>query len=243
MIMRKFTFTAIAVLFFSTAFAQKPDAGAFTIETQINLQTGTAPINIFTPNIRARYFISDGMALRLQFAYLSNKNTMTVTENADGTGGEGTITQSSSQFTFRPGIEKHFAGTNRLAPYIGAEINIQMGSAKESLDQASTDGYGFYYYDETTTAEVTGGWLSGPSSWGAGTTFGLNLLAGLDFYVTENLYLGGELGWGFNSYSGKDTELTVTVDGDTFNSTTPGAKSSGFGMAPTGFIRLGWLLQ
>lgn len=242
MIMKKFVTTAFAVFLFNVTFAQKPDAGAFTIETQINFQTGTAPINIFTPNIRVRYFISEDLALRLQFAYLSNKMTTTVTENFDGTGAEGSVDMSSSLFTFRPGIEKHFAGTNRLSPYIGAEINIQMGSAKETWDQANSDGFN-YFYEEGTTADITGDWVTTSPTWSAGSTIGLNLLAGLDFYVMENLYIGGELGWGFNSYSGKDVEGTQTVDGDTFTFTAPGAKSSGFGMVPSGFIRVGWLIQ
>jgi hypothetical protein len=38
------------------------------------------------------------------------------------------------------------------------------------------------------------------------TTFGLNLLAGTDFYFADNIYLGAELGFGFQTTSNKDTE-------------------------------------
>ena len=247
--MKKLMMIAAAALLAGSAFAQKPTAGSITLETQLNFQTGTAPVNFFTPNIRARYFLSEGMAVRVQFAFLSDKNTITVNEKADGSGADGEIKQSNSQFVFRPGIEKHFAGTAKLAPYVGAEINLTMAGAKEEWDQAAFDDLGgFYYYEKGTTAEVKGTWYNGNETWSAGTTIGLNLVAGADFFVWDNLYLGAELGWGFNSFKAKDMEASITYDDGTGTMVTDkykstGDKMSGFAMMPSGFLHLGWMLK
>ena len=240
--MKRFVTTIAAVFLISIALAQKPMAECFTLETQLNFQTGTAPVNIFTPNLRVRYFITDELAARLQFAFLSEKSVITVTENADGTGGDGSATLSSSQFTFRPGIEKHFTGTNRLDPYIGAEINIQIANAKETWDQADFDGFD-YYYEEGTTLDLTGGWAFMDPTWSAGSTIGVNVLGGFDFYITEHLYLGGELGWGFYSFNGKDAEATEVFGGNTFTYISTGDNMSGFMMLPSGFVRIGWTVK
>ncbi|MBK5285402.1 MAG: hypothetical protein JJE25_08350, partial [Bacteroidia bacterium] len=53
---------------------------------------------------------------------------------------------------------------------------------------------------------------------GASTTFGLNLIAGCDYYIAKNLSLGAELGFGFSMTSHPDVEdqwlkQTVTTSG------------------------------
>jgi hypothetical protein len=41
---------------------------------------------------------------------------------------------------------------------------------------------------------------------GANTTFGINLVAGFDYYIAKNLSLGAELGFGFSTTSMPDIE-------------------------------------
>jgi hypothetical protein len=70
--------------------------------------------------------------------------------------------------------------------------------------------------------------------------FGFALLAGMDFYVAENLFLGGEFGWASTTTTQKEGDVSVTIDGDTSTSTTPEQKSSSSGFGAVAGLRLGW---
>ena len=103
-------------------------------------------------------------------------------------------------FSIRPGYEKHFDGTDRLSPYIGGEIFFGMGSetlTREFHSPNDTDNL-----DDFVTWEITR--KQGHS------TIGLNILAGFDFYFSDNIYLGAEMGFGFASTTLKDRETEVS---------------------------------
>lgn len=232
--MKKILVLAQFVAIGFASFAQKATSGDFTLETQLNFQTGTAPISLFTPNIRARYFLSDDLAARAQFAFISSSDKTEDAENQDGTGKVGTRTQKSSTFTFKPGIEKHFAGTSKFSPYVGAELNFVFNSASEEWDNYDPS-VGF---SNGTKATITGAHdgfdgqnYNGPRG---SRTFGFNLIAGADYYFTEAIYLGGEFTWGYAMTSQRDVEVEVGSQ----KSKALGGSESGFALFTTG-IRLG----
>src|SRR5688572_13378152 len=89
----------------------KPASGDITMEANVNLLNGNVNLSNSLNQIRGRYFLSDDMAFRLgtNIRYRSDDP-------------EVNIKTSTFEFSLAPGIEKHFAGTNRLSPYIGADL-------------------------------------------------------------------------------------------------------------------------
>ena len=210
------------------AMAQKPTEGnPSSLEVQLNLAGENN--TVISPSLKYRYFLSSNLAIRFGLAYNSSKETNNVTENADGTGASGSQEVSSSSFSVSPGIEYHFAGTDRLSPYLGLAINIGGGKDKESWDNYADFGSGGGYAEGVSADVET------PVS-----SFGVALLAGADYYIAENFFLGAELGWATNTFTQKEGEATVTIDGDSSTSKTPEQKSSSAGFGSVGGVRIGW---
>lgn len=258
---------AIAITAISGAFAQKQEGG------EKNLEVNFAPLGgnpIGMDGIRLRLFNSDGtgairvrlglggtndVTVRKQAQELPNTNKTVIPELYD--------TKKSFNFSIRPGYEIHFDGTDRLSPYVGAELLFATGS--ETLIKE--------FHGASNPNELDLESASKWSTWEAErkrgtTTFGLNAVAGFDFYFTDKLYLGAEIGFGFQTKKHKDQEITLSNDhflysteaqGDTdFNDyayikdgkvvvETPVGdgtgkyKNSGWGPNYQATIRLGWL--
>ena len=212
----------------SLVMAQKPTEGnSSSLEVQLNLSGESN--TMVAPSLKYRYFLSNNLAIRFGLAYNSSKETNNVAENADGTGGTGTQEVSSSSFSVAPGVEYHFAGTDRLSPYLGLAISIGSGKDTENWDNYADFGDGGGYAEGVTADVET------PVS-----SFGVAFLAGADYYVAENFFLGAEFGWATNSITEKETSVTVTIDGDTSSSTSPEQKSSSSGFGSVGGVRIGW---
>jgi hypothetical protein len=172
---------------------------------------------------------------------------------------------SNFSFSLRPGYEMHCAGTDRLSPYGGAEIVFTKTSTKAATDNITEGNYSVTYYDTNTVSpKVPAPYtLLETNSKGGSTTFGINLIAGFDFYFAKNLSLGAELNFGYyhTSYSDLETEIVknTTTDPTTTGvfpnvshsvtstntvTSAPNQKqgsSSGFGPNAVAQIKLGWL--
>ncbi|MEJ8757081.1 hypothetical protein WG947_08745 [Pontibacter sp. H259] len=185
--------------------AVKPTAGNITTEVLFN---DFGDISLNNGLLRARYFASNDIAYRLSLGL--NYDYDKISEEAH---------TRVFGLTLAPGIEKHFAGTNRLSPYIGAELPISMQSAK--------------YEDDDNTIE-------GATSIGGGNrsffSVGLNAVAGVDFYFAKNFYVGVELGTGL-AYT-KDAD--IKVEGN-FSNETKGYHNVRFGQFVNGGIRVGYV--
>lgn len=196
----------------------KPAGGEKNIEVNF-APLGGSPISI--NNLRFRYFMSSDMALRVGFSVASSSNTTINSGNVNSV----ELESKTSNFglAINPGIEKHFAGTDRLSPYVGAELNFAMNSTTQTAEQlnATFDGV-------AGESEVKDG----------STTFGLNLLIGADWYFSKHIYMGTEVGFGFASTSNADTESSP-VTGPTVS--TPNGSSFNLGPNFNSAIRLGFL--
>ncbi|OFX27312.1 MAG: hypothetical protein A2033_10870 [Bacteroidetes bacterium GWA2_31_9] len=95
---------------------------------------------------------------------------------------------SSLEIGLRPGIEKHFAGTDRLSPYIGAELDFaKKFSTKKEESQIPED------VDVPTKNELYTKTTKGKDGF---MRVGVNAVAGFDYFFAKKLYIGAEFGFG-----------------------------------------------
>lgn len=223
-------FFAFAVACVSGAFAQKQTGGEKNLEVQF-APLGGNPVSI--SGIRLRLFNSESTAIRIGL-FIGGSSTETITQDADNDLDLLELTDLDKEFSFsiRPGFEKHFAGTDRLSPYVGGEILFGMtNTTTESMTQYDDDG------DPASYTTITKG---------GNSTFGINLVAGTDFYFADNIYLGAEIGFGFSRTKDKDNETSYVDAPDGFDdstSTVDNQTASSWGPNYQGTIRLGWLFN
>jgi hypothetical protein len=226
------------------AYAQKPAAGDKTVEFNLNFQTGTAGVGyangvnaLGTQELRFRYFMADDMAIRLKVGLGSSTTKSSDMQSIGGADVTAERTEKTGfGFALTPGIEKHFAGTDKLSPFFGAElpIGILSGSTVEVSNGDNAAG----------TATGTGDAYK--SETGSQFNIGLRLVLGADYYFTDAIYLGVEGGLGIFSMTSTGegtTSMTtgnaggapVTVEGKSLKS----SSSDLFG-ASAGTLRLGY---
>jgi len=225
--MKKLLILLGAVAISGSVMAQKPgsDDSNYSLEGMINYD-GTDGINWNAPNLRMRYFVNDNIAVRLTLGMESTSSTTNVYEAAPGTG-TGTIDESSMGWSLGLGAEYHLSGTDKLSPYFSAGLTF----GGMSYDGAAENSDGVDYM-----ADVSGSMNS------SGSTLGIGLGAGMDYYVADNIYLGVEMGFGWNSYTDKGGSTSFTVAGSTTTIDTPSGGSDSsvdIGGASLGF-RIGW---
>lgn len=222
--MKKLSLLVGGLILTGAVMAQKPADGApMSLEGGISYSTAT--LNFVAPTIRFRYFLSENLAARLTFSMANTKTSDNHYELANNEGAVGTEVNKTSMFGVALGAEYHFAGTEKLSPYVGLDIKFGGGGTAASWDNYNGFGYAADYTREDKAK--TG-------------MFGVNLVAGADYYFVENLYIGMELGFGFTANSTKAGESTVTTGGTSTTTKTPDSKSSALGNNVVGNFRLGW---
>lgn len=197
----------------------KPAAGEKSLEVQF-APLGGNPISI--GGIRLRSFSSSTSAMRLNvFIGYNTSSDITQQEDSDNDILETKDVSSSFTIALAPGIESHFPGTDRISPYVGAELPLSYTSSSEKVEQQVADEVQY-------TKTIDGSF-----------SVGLNGLAGVDFYFTPKMYLGTELGFGLQ-YTKTLPTKTKLSEGDAPD---PVKNGSSFTVAPNvqGQIRLGFL--
>lgn len=218
-----------------SAVAQKPIQGQRTAEVNLNFQTGVAAISYNLPaELRFRYFLKDNVALRLRLGMRSNSSKYSVS-NSQGTVISEVVNHSGFGLSIFPGYEKHFAGTAKLSPFVGAQLGISLNGGNSR--EVSNSGYS----NPSTNLVINGDSYKSKS----GSTLGLSLgcYMGADYYFAEHLYIGGEFGLGLFSMSstGEGSEKYVRLGApEVNNKTTKTSSSSLFGVY-TGGVRLGFV--
>lgn len=231
----KKTFLSIAAALVGTfAFAQKPTTGSKTAEVVLNFQTGTSAISYDLPGeLRLRYFMKDDMAIRVRLGLGSSSSTDKIADAAGTTTAE-IKTNSGFGIMLAPGIEKHFAGTSKLSPFVGAQLMIGFSTAATTEVTNANKSV-------PTAADVKNG-DSYKLDAGSNLGFGLGLIMGADYYITDGIFVGGEMGLGlFNMTSNGDGSINSKTGGVS----APELKTLGsssfdlFGVS-TGGVRLGY---
>jgi hypothetical protein len=236
-----FTTIAIVVATCTITNAQetefKPAKGANNLELNF-IPLNSKPIQI--TNIRYRKFIGDKTAFRLGIglSFSSDKADSVFSSNVTA---NSTVKSKYSNNKFglniRPGIEKHFEGTNRLSPYMGAELDIALQSSKEVTPSGINSKDEFTVVTEKNKNK--GGFFRA----------GVNLVAGFDCYITKHLYMGSELGFGFSFTKYSDYKKTTSYPSSfTASNPDPGnpdptTQGSGMNVGPNfnSSIRLGYI--
>lgn len=161
------------IIITTNLFGQKQEQDNVTLEFEF-APLGAYPLKM--SGLRGRYFISDLSAFRLSLL-VGGTYTPTDTEVEDLP----TLTDKDRtiNFSINPGYEYHFDGTDKLSPYIGGELSYSKTSTKLSDES----------YNATQIRTLT--------TKTSNSTIGLRILAGGDYYFTDKIYLGAELGFGF----------------------------------------------
>ena len=192
-IMKKLMILVSAVALSGTMFAQKAGSdNPYSLEGAMNVSK--EGVSWAAPNLRMRYFIQDNLALRLTFG-------------RDGSSVTSTIPASTSTVT-------DTAGNTTTTTIPASEVTTKNSTMNFGLAAeyhlAGTDRMSPYF---------TAGFNVGNNTNTDVSTFGLNVGAGIDYYVAENIYVGLELGFNYN--------------------TSDGSRSSSFGNAASA-LRMGW---
>lgn len=224
-------FVLAILLLVGGIWAQKPTGGTVTAEVGLQGAINNITINPIA-GARVRYFLGDNLAVRLGLNLQSQSQTDRVFENPDGTGGVGEKKETFFLFGFRPGVEYHFAGGEKLSTFAGAQLILDITSAKTTRTNYAPGGG--YTPNFTQT-------IDGQSNLGAkGTTFGLGLYSGFDWYFIEKVYLGIEWGLNFTSTSHSDVTITTSAGGTTTIQKTAGSKAGDLAVFSVGILRLGY---
>ena len=231
--MKKTLLTVAAALVGTFAFAQKQTAGSKTAEVVLNFQTGTSAISYNLPGeLRLRYFLKDDMAVRLRVGLGSTSSTNKV---SDGVNTTAEIKNNSGfGIMLAPGIEKHFAGTSKLSPFVGAQLMINYNTAATTeVSNAGTSNPNASDVKSGDSYKLDGGSRLG---------FGLGLIMGADYYITDGIFVGGEMGLGlFNMTSNGDGTINSTTGGVAAKEQkTLGSSTLDLFGVTTGGVRLGY---
>ncbi|WP_348798976.1 hypothetical protein [Flavobacterium adhaerens] len=189
----------------------KPTKGTVTTEVGLNGGLNNAEIDLNDGIVKFRYFLEDDIALRAGLGISSYKDVDYFNNGSE--------TEKNSDNNIKLGVEKHFAGTNRLSTYAGAEVIFGFG---KEFSETSFDNGDYEDFEQKNSG------------------FGFGLFTGADYYVAKKLYFGVEAGISFMSEKFKDAEYSSYFGGVSDSSKTPGSKESSFVTAAFGGIRVGY---
>lgn len=205
------------------------------------------PLGIFAPGttvdqlvpqnvLFGRYYLSSNMALRVSLGINSlSSKSHSVDSVFIPEAGINTTDDNTSAFSFGigAGIENHFAtSASRLDPYVGAEFSIGMLGGINN-EMTSDNVYPTASNNQTVVTTT---------DWKGGMSYMINLLGGFNYFFSDNVAIGAEVGWGFGGLSmgGTYTQVTdVTVSGVTTTTQTTGeakVSASGFRVNSTGGV-------
>lgn len=220
------TCTLFLVLFLSFSLsAQKQETGSFTVELEFS-PLGSEPLKI--NSIRTRYFLSETIALRTS-VFAGGKRNASKSYNNDSS----LIfvnTNGNFDFSIRPGIERHFDITNRLSSYVGGEFYYGYNSTRNRVQSPNSNN------SIMTTLQI-----------GASSSVGFNMLSGTDFYFSDKIYMGIELGFGF-LFTGRSISKTKYKNQDessNLENTVSKGNTTDINWGPNyqGTIRLGYHIR
>ena len=175
--------------------------------------------------LKGRYFFQDDLALRLSLGLSSPSVKSTLEETNHSLENK----YRATTLYFGLGVEKHFTGTDRLSPYVGAELHV--GSYTTNAESNDTRTVG------TIVTKTNQQIKAAP-----GFTFGGGLFLGADYYIAPKVFLGLEAGLNIDAYSlGKTTNITtINVTGQPTQTTDNSGKTKFSGSSLSTDLQVGF---
>ena len=175
--------------------------------------------------LKGRYFFQDDLALRLSLGLSSPSVKSTLEETNHSLENK----YRATTLYFGLGVEKHFTGTDRLSPYVGAELHV--GSYTTNAESNDTRTVG------TIVTKTNQQIKAAP-----GFTFGGGLFMGADYYIAPKVFLGLEAGLNIDAYSlGKTTNITtINVTGQPAQTTDNSGKTKYSGSSLNTDLQVGF---
>lgn len=198
----KLVLAAFALGISFTAQAQKPESSSFSLEAALGVSGTPVSTPTFggaaTPSVRARYFLDSKMAIRAQVGFWTDNFSQPATEPYIQALGR--YDQQTLNYGIGAGIEMHMDGTDRLSPYVGGQFNFNRAITNHEWIDAEGNPGAAPVLKPGASRIITS----------ATNTWGIDLLAGMDFYFAQNVYVGVEIGY----------MLSLRVEGDTTDANT-----------------------
>ena len=203
-----------------------------------NISLGNVTDGNNNNSILAKHHLTNDKVLRLGFGLKSVSDNWLLEDSLTISSGNRALqtidsTESRLDFSLSVGYEKHLGNTRRLDPYVGGEIIIgRIGGTKINATTNTTDVTGTEKIQQIT--QIDGGF-----------NFGLNFIAGFNYFFAERISIGAEinLGYLFSSTGGdvSDSRVKTPVSGaeiTSFSSSKSKSSSKGFNVNSTAGLML-----
>ena len=204
-----------------------------------NISLGNVTDGNNNNSILAKHHLTNDKVLRVGFGIKTISNNWlledSITVVSTGNRALQTIDSTESRFDFSVsvGYEKHLGTTRRLDPFIGAEMVIgRIGGTKIDASTDITDVTGTEKIQDIT--QIDGGF-----------NFGLNFIAGFNYFFAERISIGAEINLGYlYSSTGGDMSHSrniTPVSGQEINDFSDSknkSSSKGFNVNSTGGLML-----
>ncbi len=217
----------------------KASEKAVATELNFNPFNGQINLNNSLNQIKFRYFAKEDLALRLGFIVGAEK-TLNDNQQPYGTNNYRFKDEKrSNTFGVNAGVEKHFKGTRRLSPYIGADLTFERRTLGQELIEGESilDIDGGWYQ---TVFNNNGTYYRSVVEYGH-TRFGIAALTGFDFYMSKNFFFGYEFNIAFAKTVYDEVEEQQKGTGTTNTNHFTDKSDSSFGPRITNGIRIGYL--
>lgn len=183
------------------------------------------PFGLENNTVKYRKFVSSSVAYRLS-ASLTYSSESTVTQQEDSDADLELLKDKESAFglMLAPGYEMHFAGSEKLSPYVGGQVIIGYNSSSDRTEDQDADDK--LYYTKTKNGSMS---------------FGFGGVAGFDYYIAKSLYVGAELN--YNLVMTNDLATKTKSDLADFEEPDPSKNggSTSFAPAAVSSFRIGFL--
>jgi len=250
--------TTVFSLLQNTIFAQEIPATPSKNTFMMELNFKPFGENIISFNqLQMKHRVSDNFALRLGLAF--DHNTLDLSDDDYDPSEPYKVTgnEKITKFGLLPGFEYHFLKNSKISPYWGIEfslINQSVKSHYKDFKQEYNSGNSKYVPVEIdidgATRKITAEYIQNPIYPGyyyysyteyldrAYSSFGGNLLAGCDFYFMRHVYVGVEVGLGYNHVYNK--KVTINTSDEVNPTILPSHTIGKFGFYYNSALRLGF---
>ncbi len=194
-----------------------PSSGNFMLEIDFDPFSDNGVFSF--ENLQTKYWLNDRMALRLGLRFRTHKNSLGEDDYEDPTGTEATADEKYTVLGFKPGIEFRILEGTKISPYIAFELSYRNKSSKANYDYYITNDF----LDDNpipVAVETDGAWLKDDTDVFYGsysftergyTAMGANILFGADYFVMPHLYMGFEIGLGYEVTKYSKIKVNTTV--------------------------------